>query len=344
VAVWAGLLVVALAERAPSARLLLAVGALGAAAVLTRQLTALWVVLAVALCALAARPGRVREVLRLPAAWATAAAMVLAVLLQGAWLSWSGLLGIGPDPRAAVDAPAHEVWRTVAGQAWDNVTEMIGVFGWLDAPAPSAVWMAWLLLVGGLALAAMLLGRARTAAAVVLAVVLTWALSLVLEVQRVASQGYWWQGRYSLPFAVGIPLLAAAGLATDLAEREKARRRELDEEPSAVVRLGRLGESRLALVVGTVVTLGQALAFAAALQRYMVGRSGPLLFFRDPAWAPPVPALLLLAALGLATAALCWWLLAPASPLHAGQRSGAPPATLPAVERHSPPVVSAAEP
>jgi hypothetical protein len=293
-AVWAGLLLVATAPARPSGRMIVSLGATASAAVLMRQLTPLWLGLAVVLAVVAARPGRVGEVARSPATWAAGALVVVAGAFQVGWLAWSGLLTVPADPRVAVDAPAAEIWRASFGFAWGNVLEMVGSFGWLDVPTPTVTLVLWLALVGLLLVGALVIGSRRTAAAVLLAALATWLVPVVLEARQVATAGFWWQGRYTLPLAVGIPLLAGFGLASDLATSKPI-------------------STRVRLVVSMVFVLAHAAAFYVTLRRFTVGLSGPLWFFGAEEWVPPVPALLLLVVATVASAGLCAWVLAPAN-------------------------------
>jgi hypothetical protein len=104
------------------------------------------------------------------------------------------------------------------------------------------------------------------------------------------SIGYGYQGRYTLPIAVGLPVLCALALGVRLS--------------------GHRVERRLLVVVTTSVVVGHLASFVYALHRYTVGQSGPLVFWTDPRWQPPLTAggLLLLAlvlgaaAIGLAAA------------------------------------------
>jgi hypothetical protein len=81
--------------------------------------------------------------------------------------------------------------------------------------------------------------------------------------------GVIWQGRYIMPMAVGVPLMAVA-----LVERSGALR--------AV-------QTRVATVVGSVVAFAAFAAFAEALRRYAVGVKGPIDYLRG-AWQPPLGA------------------------------------------------------
>jgi hypothetical protein len=111
--------------------------------------------------------------------------------------------------------------------------------------------------------------RSRPRAAVVAALVAVGVLvvPVVLEARSISEVGYFWQGRYTLPLAVGVPLVLAAG------SRSRAGR------PLLVLLLTALAACHL---VGYVVALG----------RYTVGQ-GNGLGLVDEQWAPPLPALVL---------------------------------------------------
>jgi uncharacterized membrane protein len=93
---------------------------------------------------------------------------------------------------------------------------------------------------------------------------------VVLEARSISEGGYFWQGRYTLPLAVGLPLLAAAS------SRSRAR------QPGLVLLIAVLAVCHL---VSYVVTLG----------RYTVG-TGQGLGLVGGDWAPPLPALTLVVA------------------------------------------------
>jgi Mn2+/Fe2+ NRAMP family transporter len=105
------------------------------------------------------------------------------------------------------------------------------------------------------------------------------------------ADGAFWQGSYTLPLAVGMPILAAFALAATERGRE-------------------LVGSRFVLVVGLVVSFAQLLAFAQNLRRYTVGIKGPIAYFQHAQWNPPLPSLVLTVAYALAVTAYVAWLLA----------------------------------
>jgi len=171
-------------------------------------------------------------------------------------------------------------WNTdlavdIVMQTDENLVEAIGVLGWLDTVVPMGTVFVWLIAVGILFGAALVAGAGRGLIwAVVLAasIVLT---SWVLELVQGNVSGLYWQGRYSIPLLVGVPLLIAGSLASA---------RGVDIRGRTVV-------ARTVTVVALViVNVG---AWAAA-RRFGVGTSGSLLPWRWDTPIQPAPPVLLL--------------------------------------------------
>ncbi len=161
----------------------------------------------------------------------------------------------------------------VVMQTDENLVEAIGVLGWLDTVVPLGVVYLWLVAIGILVGAA-LLADARDG--LIWAGVLTAAMALtswVLELVHGNTSGLYWQGRYSIPLLVGVPLLLAHSLTI--------RRDRMDV-------IGR--------VVGVVALVVVNVAAWAAARRFGVGTSGSLLPWRWDTPIQPVPPLLLLVA------------------------------------------------
>lgn len=158
--------------------------------------------------------------------------------------------------------------------------QMVGVFGSLDAVSPLLTYVLWGAALGLVVLLALACPRARHIAALLLVVVLVLVVPIVIASSQAHRLGIVWQGRYTMPMAVGIPLVASV-----LAERSDAVR-------SLVPRLS----SILCMAVG----VAAFAAFVWALRRYMVGATGPLDFF-DGAWHPPLGAITLTVASGVVT-------------------------------------------
>jgi hypothetical protein len=167
--------------------------------------------------------------------------------------------------------------------------QMVGVFGWLDTRVPGATFFFWLLALGGLAALALAFASARFAWSLLAAAAATVVLPVLVEAFGAREAGYIWQGRYSLPLAVGVPLLAGIGIGGAEAARG----------------LGR----RVPMILAVGLAAGQVLAFAQGLRRYAVGADGPVWFFGDARWEPPVPSPLLILLYGVVVAVTLWWIV-----------------------------------
>jgi hypothetical protein len=172
---------------------------------------------------------------------------------------------------------------------------MIGRFGWLDTQAPAPTWFLWtaaLAFVFFLALVWVDRRRALALLGLLGAVIL---VPLLIESTPYQSAGTFWQGRYTLPLAVGVPIVAAFALESTEAGR-------------------RLVNKRFAWTVGFVLGAAHFLAYAQNLRRYTVGYDGPIRFWSNPDWMPPLPPLLLTAAYtGVLAVFLSFLLIGPSS-------------------------------
>lgn len=181
--------------------------------------------------------------------------------------------------------------RQSIGRSFTWYREMIGWFGWLDAPSPALTVVLWTLVLGGIVVLAVALGQPRWAMAAVAVVVATFALPIVLEF--IQSQGVGaghWQGRYALPFAVGAPLLAAVSL-----ERDDI--------------AARVSAGALPPLVAIALFVAQVGAIYQNLRRYAVGYDGKIWFLSDAPWSPPLGSLPILLGFAVAFGLLAWWLL-----------------------------------
>lgn len=264
------------------------VGVAGAALALSRPLSTVWLGLTAVTLLVLAGSDRFRSLFarRHARAWTGVIALGCAVAL--AWLWWSGFLttatsGTG-DP-VAFGAAVRDSFLT----ADDDIAQLFGRFGWLDTPLPTGVSMMWLALVGTVLMAALVSARARDAVALIGMIVALVAVPTVLQAAVLGTEGLVWQGRYSLPLAVGIPVVAAW----------VARQRD-----------GWLGPGVARRWLGWVlvlVCLGQIVAFAGTLRRYVSGIDGPYPGLSGP-WQPPLGAWALTVLFAAAAAAFSGWL------------------------------------
>ncbi len=186
--------------------------------------------------------------------------------------------------------PAVDHWTFVLGSTPWYVQQMFGQFGWLDVPPSNLTLYVWLGLVFALIAGAVMLAKLRQSLALALTLVAMVAIPVFLQAPMTGSASLIWQGRYTLPVAVGIPLLALVNL---------------DRGAGLVPGLAR----RLSLVVAATVGVLSAHALYWNLHRYTVGRSSATVNILLGKWQPPggsalwVVVMVLAAALGVVVVA-----------------------------------------
>jgi hypothetical protein len=160
---------------------------------------------------------------------------------------------------------------------FDFANGSIGLFGWIDTPAPAITIGAWAVALSATIVPAYLLIRGRARWGIILlgaAFLLTPPLS---QAAVVMTSGYIWQGRYTL--ALLAMLLVACGVCLD-----RATLPEFGVSADAA-RVGR----GLLITLLTALATGQVAAFVIALQRYVIGADKPLqLMITHPQWQPPL--------------------------------------------------------
>lgn len=293
---WSATLAVALRRDGPSTGALVQAAVNGAVLVNTRTSSPFWAVVVVAVALLAARPGRAREIVRHRAARWVGLVAASSTLTAVAWVVTHPAQVTGARLFPQYADPTVLLLATT-GSGWAYLTNMVGDFGWLDAPAPPATVTAWLLVLGAVVLPALAASAPRRARTALLALVAVVAVApAAFQLPTAVDAGLVWQGRYALPVAVGVPLLAAAVLAVSL--------RPESGGPLATVPAGD-GTRMHALATGTtggalhslflgmarattvVVLAGHALAFYWGTRRYSEGLAGQTLTLA-PDWSSPI--------------------------------------------------------
>ncbi len=258
------------------------------AVALARPLGPFWLALAaVALLAIAARGARAR-LLRSRPIQIGALVVAICAVAQVAWVASVGTLNTTTTNTVGIDLPWINLTRGSIGLSFSRFQQMIGVFGWLDTSVPGFTLFIWIFALGTVLTLAVMLGRARLTTVAIVLGVLTILVPIALEVPNVHAAGYFWQGRYTLPLAVGVPVLAGLSAAST---RQQG------------LRIG-----AFLTLLGSALAVGQVLAFVQALRRYMVGVHGGLLFWRHGLWSPPIPASVLTVVFTAAYLAFIFWL------------------------------------
>ncbi|HKA93440.1 MAG TPA: DUF2142 domain-containing protein [Acidimicrobiia bacterium] len=293
ITVWVcGFLLVRSAAERVDRRLVTAIGIAGCVLALSRQLGPFWLALiAVTLFCVSNRAG-LRNVARSNWARLWAGLIVVASLVQVGWDVVVKPLDVTRSGNEPATVGTTEILRTTVGRTFPRYREMIGWFGWLDTPAPALSWVPWTVVLGLLVFAALLWSTRRQVAVLLGLVAAVVVVPVAIEAPTYADAGtLTWQGRYTLPLALGVPILAGGMLS--MTERGR-----------------RLITPRLLLVIGVVLSGAQIVAFGQNLRRYTVGVDGPLAFWGPARWSPPLPRLFLIVAFAAVTIAFVWWLLA----------------------------------
>lgn len=235
----------------------------------SRTLGPLWVAVDVTVVVVASGVQSAWNVVRSAgrrAFWALSA-VVFGVLLGLGWEA--AVQPHGPfDPgalRAAMRRSYEDLHRVLG--------ELIGVFGSLDSVMPAYAYVLWWVMLAVLCMAALCVGRWRERVAIVGLAVAVVGLTLAISLLNLAQTGFGMQGRYVLPLAVGLPLLAGEALV----------RRPTPKRPA---RPGRFSLERLLVPFVLCGGAVQTVAWYANARRSAIGTDGSWVFMRSSEWAP----------------------------------------------------------
>jgi hypothetical protein len=309
-----GLLAVALGLAKQNHGAILAVTA--AAGVLlanSRGLSPLWMALIGVSVLIFAPFSEMRRLFRERSVIIALAVMAAGVAFAALWIALTGTLStMGTFAGAGQTSPIRAFFVMLVDQTADP--GIVGYFGWLDTPAPNLVFFIWSSLLGSLMILSVAFARGRARLALLFSLATVLLVPPVVQASSVAKSGYIWQGRYSLVAVVAAVIFAAVALGSS----------------SHGIVLRRGIASRLVIVVGTLVVIGQLDSLVGALRRYAApGSPSVFTFLTAPAWAPPGGAVpwLFLALVSLSTVILLWWSKVEQDEVYAVDQSVAPPGT-----------------
>lgn len=285
IGLWASLILLVLDHSSdPAPRLGLRTGVAASALVLSRPLSPLWLMLIVLLVIAMAKRERLLLLMRSGVVWLSILASGIFSLSAGVWVLYSNALELlSVNDIVSDDVALSEVFRTSLGKTGNEILHMIGTFGWLDTASPLITYYAWFACIGFLGFASLVTAERRQKLVLAMLASLVVLLPRAIEISQARELGYAWQGRYTLPLAVGLPIIASL-LAGNL--WTEARRRLTN------------------LLVSSLV-VGHVLAFWWALRRYAVGVNGPM--WPDD-WPASIQAVELLIMFTLTASAHGWWL------------------------------------
>ncbi len=196
---------------------------------------------------------------------------VVAIIVAGIWASPGGF--------------DQSVWLNVVSSTGEHLRQLVGVLSWIDAPVPTVGMSAFWIAVGVLASVAALTQR-RSVIGATCALLVLILVSWILEIGQGSSYGSYWQGRYSMPLFVGLPLLMVG------------------RRPDARVAPNDLRIESLATPIAGLAWIVMNVGFVGALHRWGVGVAGSWAPQRWDTWGAPLHPILLALVHAVASAGL----------------------------------------
>jgi hypothetical protein len=229
------------------------------------------VVVVLGVCVLSAPWRRTFDLVADRRTWWALGASIVACALGTAWILTADSL---PAGSGQVGIPLFNNVIHTLGITSAYAEQMFVALGWLDFGAPK--WLIFLLVagVGAVVLVGWAAADGRVRFAVALTAAGTFAMPIAAHVVQADKIGFFWQGRYALPIAVGIVLLS--GLAISRRDHEL---------PSWL-------SLNLVTALSAIVVVGHTVMFYATLHRYSVGFDGGWVLDEPLPWLP-VPAAVL---------------------------------------------------
>jgi hypothetical protein len=302
ICLWTLVAIFALEHREdPPKGLVVLLGVVASVFVLIRGLSPLWLALAGASLVILVGPRMLFEqVKRRRDLQIATGGVAVATLAAATWILTQGTLNIKPVGAAVPKTDSTlQVLHIVSNYIQGWLRETVGILGWLDTELPSVVYRSWYAIVLGVLVVALVRGswRERLVVAGLSALVVIIPVALVTRQAKVL--GVVWQGRDTMPLAVGAVIMAVAigaGASTSLGAR-----RAVQSIDAALRR--RIAKITMLGVVA-VLALANMLSFYTNMRRYSVGRYGAKFFFlHNQGWSPPTGQVVTLLVYGLVTTA-----------------------------------------
>lgn len=235
----------------------------------TRNISLLWVVMAVVVALLFARKAILMRLLRRPAIWVTVCLAALVSVAEFVYFIRPSVVA-QPQQFNGAGTSFRDGLLYMVQHTFDYASGWVGLFGWVDTPAPSFTLIVWAALMLGLVLAALILATSVRRLSVILLLVALVLVPAIAQAAVITNAGFIWQGRYTL--AIVLALLLASGMALD---------RCGFGAPAAPLR-------KVATFAVWLMAFGQVFAYFVAIKRYVVGDAAYIAaLFRAPLWQPP---------------------------------------------------------
>jgi len=273
----------------PPAGLIAVVAVSAGALMLIRPVSPLWVVMIIVILALLAGPRAIVALLRRRSIRTAGLVVAIAGCLALGWALHFAAVGSAPaGPQVAPGTTNTEILITLMRETGRWLQQMVGVFGWLDTNAPLYTYLVWAIATGLLLLLAVAVSRLRQSAALVLLIALVLIVPVMFGYGEARNVGIdFWESRYILPLAVGVPLVATILVGGS--------------------RVGATVRPRLIALSCCAIGSASVVAFAQALRRNTVGVSGPIDFLNG-LWNPPLGTLTVTLVYLVATVLFVWYL------------------------------------
>ncbi|MGO9911730.1 MAG: DUF2142 domain-containing protein, partial [Acidimicrobiales bacterium] len=296
ICLWTCLALMAVQPEGPPPRALLNVaGFSGVVFALTRTSSPEWVIgIVIATIGVLMPFARIRLLWSLRAVRRWTAAVVTAAVVGLAWIfGFKAYLFVPKfrdiSPNAGIWTILHEVFVR-DGLYLTNFAES---FYPNDGQVGHPVEIVVPILLLAVVTAGFLLGNGRQRLVMALVAAAALLLPFVVTVITWKSDGLIWQGRYSMPFVVGLPIVAGTAI----------------RGPRFEAALKRSAVSAAITAVVVLSLLNQLVAVYGTLRRFSVGPTGPLdlVFLSRTGWTPPLPAPVIAAATMVVTLGGIWW-------------------------------------
>lgn len=209
---------------------------------------------------------------------------VIGALFNVFWTYTSGVSQLHTEPQFA-----NSLWTNLTQSKniidTGTIAQQIGIFGWLDTPLHPGMYTMYTWASLFMVFMAVSRLNRREVAAVAFLAAAQYVLPIVLQALQYNANGPVWQGRYTLPLTVSVPIFALM-LAAAKWDNSRSLQTVTWAFPVAL--------AALALV--------HFRAMIIEMRRNVSGLGGPS--FLEGVWQPPLGALTLVAALGLLLAAV----------------------------------------
>jgi hypothetical protein len=197
------------------------VGVSASVLVTVRPLGVMWFGIALVATVIGSRRTHLRGLIRARAVRVWSAVVAVAIVAAFAWNAIATPLGISDGDHGL---SAKQVLRFAVLDQWPNVAnQLVGVTGFSELLQPRLIYVAWFMAAGVLILGGFAFGGRIEKFRTIFLFAATFLPLLAWELLRANASGWFSQGRYFLPAAVGLPLLGAYTLAHSRISREQFR-------------------------------------------------------------------------------------------------------------------------